>query len=72
MEIYKNLDWDSWIIEYKISETYINIKFKTWKAYKFSYESAWKKNIENMKKLAVIWDWLNSYINRKCKKLFVK
>lgn len=69
---YKDIDWDSWIIEYQIWETYIDIKFKSWKIYKYSYSSAWVENIENMKKLAIDWDWLNSYLMKNCRDLFVK
>lgn len=64
MEKYKDIDWDSWIIEYEIWENYIKVKFNTNVIYTYSYISAWSLHIENMKKLAIKWDWLNYYIKR--------
>lgn len=62
MEKYKNINWDSWIIEYEIWENYIKVKFSTNVIYTYSYASAWSLHIETMKKLAIKWNWLNAYI----------
>ena len=47
---YNDINNDSWINEYEIWDDFILIKFKSLKIYKYSYESAWIDNIENMKK----------------------
>ncbi len=69
---YKDIDGDSWIIEYEIWVDFIDVKFKSWKVYTYSYDSASKIHIENMKKLALVWNWLNSYIMKNCRNLYVK
>lgn len=69
---YKDIDWDSWVIEYEIGDNFINVKFYSGKIYSYTYFSAWEYHIENMKKLAGIWDWLNSYIMKNCRNLYVK
>lgn len=69
---YKDIDGDSWIIEYEIWVDFIDVKFNSWKVYTYSYSSAWEKHIEDMKILASVWNWLNSYIMKYCRDLYVK
>ncbi len=62
---YKNRGWDSNIIAYEIGDNHIIIKFASWSwtLYTYTYSSAWATHIENMKKFAIEWKWLNSYIS---------
>lgn len=64
MKNYKDLNNDSNILKYEYWDDYISIVFKKWEIYTYNYQSAWKDNIEQMKKLADIWDWLLSFIMR--------
>lgn len=65
MITYKDINNDSWVSSYEFWEDYIEIQFKnTWKIYKYTNNSAWADNINNMKILADRWDWLQSYINK--------
>lgn len=61
---YKNLGWDSGIVAYTYNDDSITIQFKsgTWTLYTYTYTSAGWDHIENMKKLAIAWHGLNSYI----------
>lgn len=63
---YKNLWWDSNVIAYETGDDYIIVKFAswTWTIYTYTYSSAWVTHIENMKKRAVAWQWLSSYVSR--------
>lgn len=62
---YKNISWKSNIAFYQYDETSITIEFKSWKerTYLYTYASAWFTHIEKMKKLADLWEGLNSYIS---------
>ena len=70
---YLDKDRDSNVSMYEIGQDYIAVIFKgTQKVYKYSYSSAGSLNVENMKLLAVRGDGLNSYIDKKCRNLYVK
>ena len=62
MERYKNLSNDSSVREYAIGVDYIDIKFTTGPIYRYSYSSAGRDNVEQMKKLAKLGDGLGSFI----------
>lgn len=64
MKNYKDLNNDSNILKYEYWDDYISTMFKNWEIYTYNYYSAWKDNIEHMKKLADTWDWLLSFIMR--------
>jgi hypothetical protein len=71
MEKYANLSRSSAVESYEISDTFIKVKFyKENKLYKYSYVSAGKENIENMKILAINGRGLNSYINKYVRVLY--
>lgn len=61
---YKDYDNDSGVSSYRYGDTYIQVEFTSGKKYLYTYESAGKENIENMKKLAEDGNGLNSYINK--------
>lgn len=72
---YKNLSGQSNVLKYEIDQDFIIIEFKTTNkdgcnTYKYSYKSAGKTNVEEMKKLAVDGIGLHSFINRYVKKSF--
>jgi len=69
---YKDIDNDSWVKAYEYGEDYIRVQFKDSSIYWYTYSSAWKLHIEKMKQLADRWDWLNAYINKYVKYLYVK
>ena len=65
MEQYRNLSGKSSIQGYEIRPTFIIVRFKkTSREYVYSYKSAGKENVENMKELAKQGLGLNSYIMR--------
>jgi hypothetical protein len=71
MEKYANLSRSSAVESYEISDTFIKVKFYNKnKIYKYSYVSAGKENIENMKILAINGRELNSYINKYVRVLY--
>ena len=70
---YRNVDGDSGVSMYEIGDDYISVVFyDSRKVYTYSYASAGVRHIENMKRLAVNGNGLNSYIDNYCGKLYVK
>lgn len=67
MVIYKNLGGNSNIYAFSIGDDYINVQFNGGRIYKYSYRSAGIDKVEQMKKLAVQGQGLNSYIMRKAR-----
>ncbi len=67
MTRYLNLSGESNVWGYEIGTAYIRVRFNDGSIYLYTYESAGKFHIENMKQLAVAGQGLNSYINRHVK-----
>ena len=55
------------ITGYDYGDDYIQIEFVNGEVYTYTYESAGKENVEEMKGLADNGNGLNSYINSYCK-----
>lgn len=73
MEPYQNVNGNSGIAGYKIGDTCIEVEFAdTESVYRYSYESAGRENVEEMKRLAAQGYGLNSFINRRVKYLYEK
>lgn len=64
MARYANLGGNSSIIEYSIGDDYIDVKFSDGFMYRYSYGSAGSAKVNEMKRLAVAGQGLNSYIMR--------
>jgi len=63
MERYKNVGGDSGVTGFEIGKDFIKVWFNNnW--YLYTYASAGSDNIEQMKKLAVAGNGLNSFINK--------
>lgn len=65
MQKYNDIDNNSNVDEFEISNNYIIVKFMSGSTYKYTYSSAGSSTIEEMKKLALSHDGLNSFINKK-------
>jgi hypothetical protein len=70
MIAYKNLGGDSGVSAYNILESSIEVRFRDGMIYLYTYQSAGREMIENMKRLATAGTGLNSYISRTVKKRF--
>ena len=71
MEIYKDINNDSNVTHYEISDIYIRVKFRgTAKIYSYSYRKAGQYHVDKMKVLAKSGDGLNSYIMLNVKNLY--
>lgn len=68
MEVYKDIDGDSGVSAYEIGEDFIRVRFKTGAQYLYTYQSAGRHKIEEMKRLAKSGDGLNAFINIRVKK----
>ncbi len=68
MEQYKNLGRDSGVMAYEIGSDYIKVEFNDGAIYLYTYASAGSENIEEMKKLAIEGEGLNSFINTHVRK----
>ena len=72
MDTYRDLNNDSGVSAYEISDDSITVHFKTGAVYLYNYLSTGVTDIEEMKKLAKSGDGLNSYIGRKVKGNYAK
>lgn len=71
MERYLDLDGDSGVVGYEISDTFIRVKFSgTAKIYTYSYRSAGIEKVERMKQLAKVGNGLNAYIRFNANSLY--
>lgn len=70
MERYRNLGGDSGVSAYQISEDSIEVQFSDGATYSWTSSSAGAANIEEMKRLAIVGQGLNSFINRVVKKRY--
>lgn len=61
---YNDINGDSGVSNYEIAGDRIIVEFKSGSQYLYTYLSAGDIHIENMKKLALNGDGLNSYINK--------
>lgn len=73
MEVYKDIDNDSGVASFKIDNDSIIVKFKEsnkfgHNTYKYSCRKAGISNVEQMKRLAVLGDGLNAFINQNVRK----
>lgn len=70
MENYMNLGGNSGISAYEISTESVTVQFTTGAVYVYTYQSAGRGNIEEMKTLASGGQGLNSFIMRHVKNNF--
>ena len=67
MESYKGLSGNTGVTSFKIKEKEILVEFKDRDIYKYTYTSAGKEHIENMKRLALQGKGLSTYISQNVK-----
>lgn len=72
MEQYRDIDNDSGVAGYEIGDDYIRVQFDDGSVYLYTYASAGTANIEEMKKLAITGDGLNSFIMRHVRKRYAR
>jgi hypothetical protein len=70
MRPYNNKSGDSGVIAYKLDSHSITVRFRDGDSYVYSYESAGKKAVEEMKKLAISGAGLATYINKYVKNAY--
>lgn len=70
MERYKDLSRKSGVIAYEIANDSISVQFKEGCVYLYTYQSAGRAKIEQMKSLAIAGQGLNTFINQFAKTLF--
>lgn len=72
MKSYMDIDGDSNVLGYETGDDFIRVQFKNRSVYLYTYESAGKYNIEEMKSLAEAGDGLNSFIMRHVRKKYAR
>jgi hypothetical protein len=70
MQRYGGADRDSGIDAYEVGANYMRVRFINGGTYLYTYRSAGKRHIENMKALAYSGRGLNTYINDNVRQLF--
>jgi hypothetical protein len=64
MEYYSNLSGNSGVVRFEIGPDFIRVQFQHGDIYLYTYQTAGGANIEEMKRLALQGQGLNSFINR--------
>jgi hypothetical protein len=72
MQRYSDIDRDSGVVAYEIGNDFIRVRFSDGAIYLYTYASAGRHNIEQMKVLAARGDGLNAYINDHVKKGYAR
>jgi hypothetical protein len=72
MHRYKNIHGDSGVLAYESGPDYIKVRFRNGDVYLYTYASAGKENIENMKTLAETGKGLSGYISVHVRDRFFK
>ena len=67
---YDNYGGNSGVVAFQINTSSISVRFNSGRVYRYSYSKAGRRNIENMKSLAISGQGLNSYINTNVKYLY--
>ncbi|HEY0029256.1 MAG TPA: hypothetical protein VGC65_00745 [Bacteroidia bacterium] len=72
MNLYKKTNSDSGVYAYEIKPEAIVVQFNDGKTYLYTYQSAGRKYIEEMKRLAETGKGLTTFINKNVKKKYEK
>lgn len=64
MERYGNLSGNSGVVAYEIGDEHIEVRFHDEVVYTYTYQSAGRGNVEQMKRLAKAGRGLSSFISR--------
>lgn len=64
MERYRNLSGDSGVLAYQIGDAAIAVQFRNGDIYDYTYASAGRRNIEQMKRLARAGKGLSTFISQ--------
>lgn len=72
MKRYMNLGGNSGVWAYDIGPDRIDVMFSSGRVYRYSYASAGRDNVEQLKILAENGSGLNSFINRYVRCLYVR
>ena len=72
MQVYRDINGDSGVSGYDVSESSILIQFSSGSTYLYTDASAGAQHIANMKDLAARGDGLNAYISKHVRKLYAR
>ena len=70
MQRYKNISGNSGVIAYQIGRDSITIEFEDGAIYRYTYNSAGRSNIEQMKALAAAGSGLSTFVVRHVRKAY--
>ena len=70
MQRYKNISGNSGVIAYQIGRDSITIEFEDGAIYRYTYNSAGRSNIEQMKALAAAGKGLSTFVVRHVRKAY--
>ena len=70
MQRYLNFNGDSGVTHYEIGSDYILIQFRSGKPYRYSYASAGRHHVEQMKVLATAGRGVSTYIGQHVRHLY--
>lgn len=70
MQRYKNISGNSGVIAYRIGRDSITIEFEDGAIYRYTYKSAGRSNIEQMKALAAAGEGLSTFVVRHVRKAY--
>lgn len=70
MTKYTNHSGNSGVVAYELGQDFILVEFVNGGRYRYTSRSAGRRNIEEMKRLAMAGQGLNTYINQNVRELF--
>jgi hypothetical protein len=70
MKKYKDITGESGVTAYQESENWIAVEFNSESVYLYTYASAGKRAVEQMKKMAAAGKGLSTYISQKVKEKY--
>ncbi|MEP9326466.1 hypothetical protein PPMP20_25510 [Paraburkholderia phymatum] len=72
MKRYRDLSGRSGVVAYELSETWVSVKFSDGTLYRYDYAATGRKDVEEMKSLAIAGRGLSTYISQVVKDRYAR
>ncbi|WP_035987695.1 hypothetical protein [Paraburkholderia caribensis] len=72
MKRYRDLSGHSGVVAYEVSDDAVTVKFRDGDVYRYDYATTGRREVEEMKRLAVAGQGLSTYISRVVKDRYAR
>ncbi|PTB29703.1 hypothetical protein [Paraburkholderia caribensis] len=72
MKRYRDLSGQSGVVAYEVSDDAVTVKFRDGDVYRYDYATTGRREVEEMKRLAVAGQGLSTYISRVVKDRYAR